>query len=110
MQFSFDTDSKGYLKKRESANLEYKQNFQKGDALLKYLKTLVGMANNRGGFIMFGVQDSPHIPIGMASTKFQDTDPKDIDGKLREFFSPNIKWWSRFVRLSLRVRNVVLAF
>lgn len=94
MQFSFDTDSKGYLKKRESANLEYKQNFQKGDALLKYLKTLVGMANNRGGFIMFGVQDSPHIPLGMASTKFQDTDPKDIDGKLREFFSPNIKWRS----------------
>lgn len=101
MHFSFDTDSKGYLKKRESANLEYKQNFQKGDTLLKYLKTLVGMANNRGGFIMFGVQDSPHIPIGMASTKFQDTDPKDIDGKLREFFSPNIKWWSE-------IREVVI--
>ena len=39
MQFLFDLDSKGYLKRRESAILEYKQNFQKGDNLLKYLKT-----------------------------------------------------------------------
>ena len=53
MQFLFDLDSKGYLKRRESAILEYKQNFQKGDNLLKYLKTLVGMANNKGGMIMF---------------------------------------------------------
>jgi len=27
----FQTDSKGYLKKRESFDLEYKQNFQLGD-------------------------------------------------------------------------------
>ena len=92
MQFLFDLDTKGYLKKRESAILEYKQNFQKGDNLLKYLKTLVGMANNKGGMIMFGVQNSPHIPVGMATTRFQDTDPKEIDAPLREFFAPGIKW------------------
>ncbi len=92
MLFLFDLDTKGYLKKRESAILEYKQNFQKGDNLLKYLKTLVGMANNKGGMIMFGVKDSPHIPIGMANTRFQDTDPKEIDAHLREFFAPGIKW------------------
>ena len=76
MQFLFDLDSKGYLKRRESAILEYKQNFQKGDNLLKYLKTLVGMANNKGGMIMFGIQDSPHIPLGMSNTRFQEIDPK----------------------------------
>ena len=79
MQFLFDLDSKGYLKRRESAILEYKQNFQKGDNLLKYLKTLVGMANNKGGMIMFGIQDSPHIPLGMSNTRFQEIDPKEMD-------------------------------
>ena len=42
MAFTFELDIKGYLKKRESFNLEYKQNFQLGDNLLKYIKTLVG--------------------------------------------------------------------
>ncbi len=60
MAFSFDLDNKGYIKKRESYNLEYKQNFQLGDNLVKYCKTLVGMANNKGGEIVFGIKNSPH--------------------------------------------------
>ena len=34
MAFSFDLDNKGYIKRRESYNLEYKQNFQLGDNLI----------------------------------------------------------------------------
>ena len=92
MDFSFELDNRGYLKKRESINLEYKQNFQLGDNLLKYIKTLVGMANNKGGQIIFGVQDSPHKPIGMTNQKLHETDPKEIDSRIREYFSPEIKW------------------
>lgn len=92
MAFTFELDNKGYFKKRESYNLEYKQNFQLGDNLLKYIKTLVGMANNKGGQIIFGVQDSPHIPKGMTNNKLNETDPKDIDARIREFFSPEIRW------------------
>ena len=71
----FQTDNKGYLKKRESFDLEYKQNFQLGDNLLKYIKSLVDMANNKGGKIIFGVQNSPHVPKGMTNNKFNETDP-----------------------------------
>ncbi len=92
MAFSFELDSKGYLRKRESFNLEYKQNFHLGDDLLKYIKTLVGMANNKGGQIIFGVKNSPHIPLGMSNRKLNDIDPKDIDMRIREYFSPEIKW------------------
>ena len=88
MAFTFELDARGYLKKRESYNLEYKQNFQLGDNLLKYIKTLVGMANNKGGQIIFGVQDSPHVPLGMTNQRLNDLDPKDIDVKIREYFSP----------------------
>jgi hypothetical protein len=88
----FLVDSKGYLKKRESFDLEYKQNFQLGDNLLKYIKTLAGMANNKGGKIIFGVQDSPHIPKGMTNNKFHETDPKTIDKTIREYFSQELIW------------------
>ena len=88
----FKLDEKGYIKNRESFNLEYKENFQKGDNLLKYIKTLVGMANNKGGFIFFGVKDSPHIPIGMTNDRFAEIDPKDIDRVIREYFSPSLDW------------------
>ena len=90
--FDFDLDDKGYIKKRESYNLEFKQNFQRDDSFLRYIKTLVGMANNKGGMIVFGVKDSPHIPVGMTNTKFRECDPKDIDKTIREYFSSEIKW------------------
>lgn len=92
MAFSFDLDNKGYIKRRESYNLEYKQNFQLGDNLIKYCKTLVGMANNKGGEIVFGIKDSPHEPIGMTNNRFQEVDPKKIDSTIREFFSQELKW------------------
>jgi len=90
----FEIDSKGYLKRRESFDLEYKQNFQLGDNLLKYIKSLVGMANNKGGKIIFGVQDRPHIPKGMTNNKFNETDPKTIDKTIREYFSQELIWKS----------------
>lgn len=97
MAFAFELDKRGYLKKRESYNLEYKQNFQLGDNLLKYIKTLVGMANNQGGQIVFGVQNSPHIPLGMSNQRLSEIDPKDIDSKIRECFSPELKWNMAFL-------------
>ena len=88
----FKLDKRGYVKNRETHVLEYKQNFQLGDNLLKYIKTLVGMANNKGGHIIFGIKDSPHIPIGMTNGKFMATDPAEIDRKIREYFAPELQW------------------
>ncbi|MDD4685262.1 MAG: putative DNA binding domain-containing protein [Bacteroidales bacterium] len=90
----FVLDSKGYIKRREGIRLEFKQNFQLGDNLIKYIKTLVGMANNRGGCIIFGIQDCPHIPNGMTNNKFSETDPKIIDKTIREYFSQELIWQS----------------
>lgn len=90
--FRFVVDERGYLRKRESSDLEYKENFHRGDDTLKYIKTLVGMANNKGGQIVFGVKNSPHIPIGMTNTKFTELDPADLEEQILQFFSPKIEW------------------
>ena len=107
MPFSFDLNSQGYLKKRESFDLEYKQNFQLGDNLLKYIKTMVGMANNRGGEIVFGIQDSPHILLGMTNNKFVATDPKTIDTKIREYFEPSLRWEAKEIEFDGKTFGVI---
>jgi hypothetical protein len=108
MDILFQVDSKGYLKKRESFDLEYKQNFQLGDNLLKYIKSLVGMANNKGGKIIFGVQDSPHIPKGMTNIKFNETDPKIIDKTIREYFSQELIWKSDVYKIEEKEFGVLI--
>lgn len=90
--FRFELNERGYMRKHESSDLEYKENFHRGDDTLKYIKTLVGMANNKGGQIVFGVKNSPHVPLGMTNTKFTELDPKDFDNQIRQFFSPTIEW------------------
>jgi hypothetical protein len=93
----FLLDHRGYIKNRESYNLEFKQNFQSGDNLIKIIKTMIGMANNKGGEIVFGIKDRPHLPIGMTNSRFHEVDPAEIDSKIREYFSSEIKWNSSTV-------------
>ncbi|MBL7690882.1 MAG: ATP-binding protein, partial [Flavipsychrobacter sp.] len=57
-----------------------------------YLRSLVGMANNKGGQIVFGIKDSPHIPAGMKNDKLQTCDPADINQKMTEYFSHDFDW------------------
>lgn len=90
--FNFELDKRNYIKRRESFDIEYKQNFQGGDNLIKYAKSLVGMANNKGGQIIFGIKDSPHLPIGINTKKWQEVDPGKIDRIIREYFSQEIVW------------------
>jgi predicted HTH transcriptional regulator len=70
--FKIQLNQKGHLRRRESYDLEFKQAFHFGDSLLDYLRSLVGMANNRGGRLVFGIQDKPHIPIGLKNDKFSN--------------------------------------
>jgi predicted HTH transcriptional regulator len=92
MMFDFETDELGYLREPESTELEYKENFHRGDDVLKYIKTLVGMANNTGGRIVFGVKNSPNVPVGMTNTKFEMLDPAYIEELMLKYFTPALKW------------------
>ena len=92
MEFRIEINSKGHLKRRESFDLEFKANFHLGNQLLEYCRTLVGMANNKGGQIVFGIQDKPRVPVGMTNEKFTTCDPVKISQTLMEYFSHEIEW------------------
>lgn len=64
----------------------------------KWLRAVAALANNRGGYLFFGVhdkdsekkdgQDKSYELIGMPSTEFQDADPKDIFRHIKAVFDP----------------------
>lgn len=89
-QFTIEVNGKGHLVRRESFDLEFKQAFHYGDSMFDYVRSLVGMANNRGGQIIFGIQDSPRIPIGLQSEKFDELDPTKLNAIILEYFSADL--------------------
>lgn len=88
----FEVNTKGHIKRRESFDLEFKSNFHFGNQLLEYCRSLVGMANNKGGQIIFGIQDKPRFPVGMTNEKFTACDPAKINQTLMEYFSHEVEW------------------
>jgi hypothetical protein len=84
---------------RESQTLEFKAQFNFG-GLADYFKDFAGFANNRGGYLIFGVTDSTGIASGLSDKsldQFRKLDPEAITGYVLENFSSDIRWSSELV-------------
>src|SRR5690606_39109633 len=87
-----DLNERGHVRQRECQTLEFKEAFRLGDALIEYARTLVGMANNQGGQIVFGVANSPRIPVGLRDERFTNFDAKDLNRVFLSYFSSDVDW------------------
>ena len=74
---------------RESAWLEFKESFGFGN-LGKYIRSAAGFANAKGGYIVYGVADSPHKLIGLKNDAFDKLDPAKLTEYLNNHFDPEI--------------------
>lgn len=83
--------SNGTLKSRESATVEFKQSFNK-NSTAKYAKTLSAFANNHGGYIIFGVKDSPRELIGLTNNNFDNLSQEQFTEAINALFAPSIDW------------------
>ena len=79
--------SKNILQNRENSQLEFKETFNLG-SLAKYGRTMAAFADNRGGYIVFGVEPSPHRLKGVNKTKFEECDPAQVTQFLNAHFGP----------------------
>lgn len=79
------------LNSRESNTIEFKESFNWNNKA-KYAKTMSAFANRDGGYIIFGIKDSPHEVIGIISDRFENTDEEKISAYLNDVFSPEINW------------------
>lgn len=89
------TNSAGHVTSRERNDLEYKKSFgQKSWA--KYAKTMAAFANNRGGYILFGIKDNPRQIVGVNSA-FKGFAQEQFTEYLNSLFAPEIRWDSGIV-------------
>ena len=70
----------GTLKSRESNTIEFKESFNKGNTA-KYAKTMAAYANNRGGYIIFGVKDNPRTVVGLTNNNFDNLNQEQFKRK-----------------------------
>ena len=89
----FQCDTNGCLLSTESYDIEYKLNFNLDSDLLK---TMNGLANNRGGYIIFGVDPNTRELKGLSLDKIdfylKKIDSEDVRGKILIACQPNIEY------------------
>lgn len=92
----------GSVYRRESQSLEFKENFSLA-ALSDYFRDFAAFANNRGGYLVFGVKDKPKRELvglgGRASARFDSIDPELITGHLLECFANKIDWENELFKI-----------
>lgn len=92
-----NTNTAGHIKSRERNDLEYKESFGQ-KSLAKYAKTMAAFANNRGGYILFGVKDNPRQVVGVNSA-FQNFEQEKFTEYLNMYFAPEILWETGVVEI-----------
>lgn len=97
-----------YLFHREGQELEFKEQFNLA-GLADYFRDFAAFANNRGGYLIFGVKDSPRMPKGLNETslaQFEKIDPEKITGYLLEIFSSDIRWAQQTIKITNKTFGV----
>lgn len=101
--FVFHSSIPNRIIARESGSLEFKESFN-WLSKDKYAKSMVAFANNKGGYIVFGIKDQPRELTGLQSNNFENTDEAKITAYLNDVFSPEIVF-EKFV-VEVRSKNI----
>jgi hypothetical protein len=97
------------LSNRESSQLEFKVSFNLGSGS-EYARSMAAFANNEGGYIVFGVQDSPHKLVGISRDRFEAVDPVKITEILNSCFSPEIVWDSGCIEIEGKTLGFIYTY
>jgi len=94
---------------RESTIIEFKESFNWASKH-EYGKIISSFANNKGGWIIFGIKDRPHEIVGLRNNKLENFDEAKITGFLNDFFSPEIHWEKFVFELNGKNLGVIRAY
>jgi len=94
----FDAKTKKVFS-RESSQLELKESFN-WNSKSDYAKTMISFANNRGGYIVFGISNSPRQLVGINSDNFEEKDESTISSYLNSVCSPEVNFAKFTIELS----------
>ena len=105
--FSFHDSVANRIISRESSWLEFKESFN-WNSKDKYGKSIASFANNKGGFIVFGIKNKPRDLVGLQSDNFETTDEAKITAYLNGIFSPEIIY-EKFV-ITIQLKNIGILY
>ncbi len=94
----------GKLKSRESNTVEFKRAFNMGNAAA-YAKTMAAFANNAGGYIVFGIEDSPRSICGLTNDNFENLKQEKLTEMLNSYFAPAIDWEMGTIQLKVEEQD-----
>ncbi len=97
---------------REQKDLEFKESFNLA-GLAEYFRDFAGFANNSGGYLIFGVSDSPRRLKGLSDKslkQFNSIDEEKISGYVNEHFSPYIDWEMNVFTINKKTFGVLYAY
>lgn len=86
---------------REGQELEFKEQFNLA-ALADYFRDFSAFSNNRGGYLIFGIKNTPRTRTGLSEKsidQFEKIDPEKITGYLLEIFSSDIRWEAALIEI-----------
>jgi hypothetical protein len=68
-----------------------------------WLRAVAALANNRGGYVFFGVSDKDadghYAVVGLSTEEFAETDPADIAIRLRSTFDPTPRFQTTTIEI-----------
>lgn len=71
----------------ETDGVECKQSFQ-GPGNDRLLRATAALANNRGGYVLFGVEDASGLLVGLRDDRFKNLDPNQFSQAFRAAMEP----------------------
>jgi len=102
----------GSLYHREQKDLEYKESFNL-NGLAEYFRDFAAFANTSGGYIIFGVTNSPRRLKGLMTKsldQFNKIDEERISGFINEHFAPYIDWEMNTIKIKNHTFGVLYAY
>jgi hypothetical protein len=93
----------------ESNNIEFKKAFNLGGKE-KYAKTLAAFSNNKGGYLIFGVDNEKREVLGLTNDRFEDMDPATLSRFLNDSFSAEIRWEKYIHNILDRKIGIIYAY
>ncbi|MBD3756435.1 MAG: ATP-binding protein, partial [Gammaproteobacteria bacterium] len=94
-KFERRRDGNWYLSDGEASEQECKEIFDPS-RLVPIVKAVAGLANNRGGYVFFGINDDECRAVGLEGNDFKDLDIVTITNKVKTFLTPT-PVFSKFV-------------
>ncbi len=106
--FTKDAGGTWHCSVGETDEFECKQNFNL-NGFSKPLRTIAGLANNRGGYLFFGVKDMPDnfAVCGLADDRFTNTDQSKFSQIIRSVLEPTPRFCVKTLKLDEHTVGVI---